>query len=116
MRFLGDENFPGAGVAALRRRGHDVLSIGEVSRGANDAAVLDLATREAGIILTFDKDFGELARKSKLPDACGVILFRIPLPAPPPQPANASQSSLEDARIGRGISASSSPAAFACGG
>jgi hypothetical protein len=82
MRFLADENFPGAGVAALRRRGHDVLSIGEVSRGANDAAVLDLATREGRIILSFDKDFGELARKSRLPDACGVILFRMPLSAP----------------------------------
>jgi predicted nuclease of predicted toxin-antitoxin system len=62
MRFLADENFPGA--------------------GASDTAVLDLATQGRRIILTFDKDFGELARKSKLPDACGVILFRIPLPAP----------------------------------
>ena len=82
MRFLADENFPGAGVAALRRLGHDVLSIGEVLRGASDMAVLDLAMRERRTILTFDKDFGELARKSKLPDACGVILFRMPLPAP----------------------------------
>jgi hypothetical protein len=48
MRFLADENFPGAGVAALRRLGRDVISIGEVSRGASDAAVLDLATREGG--------------------------------------------------------------------
>ncbi len=82
MRFLADENFPGAGAVALRRLGHDVLWIGEVSRGASDVAVLELAARESWIILTFDKDFGELARKSKLPDACGVILFRIPLPAP----------------------------------
>jgi hypothetical protein len=82
MRFLADENFPGAGVAALRGLERDVLSIGEVSRGASDAAVLDLAAREGRIILTFDKDFGELARKSKLPDACGVILFRMSLPAP----------------------------------
>ena len=82
MRFLADENFPGAGVAALRRLGHDVLSIGEGLRGASDSAVLDLATREYRVILTFDKDFGEIANKSKLRDACGVILFRMPLPAP----------------------------------
>ena len=82
MRFLADENFPGAGVAALGRLGHDVSWIGEVMRGASDIAVLDLATRERRIILTFDKDFGELARKSKLPAASGVILFRVRLPAP----------------------------------
>ncbi len=85
MRFLADENFPAAGVAALRRLGRDVLSIGEVLRGASDVAVLELTTRESRIILTFDKDFGELARKSKLPEACGVVLFRIPLPAPAAQ-------------------------------
>jgi hypothetical protein len=82
MRFLIDENFPGAGVAALRRLGHDVRWIGEVLRGASDMTVLDLAVRERRIILTFDKDFGELAKKSKLADACGVVLFRLPLPAP----------------------------------
>jgi hypothetical protein len=35
---------------------------------------------ESRILLTFDKDFRELARVSGLPAACGVILFRIPMP------------------------------------
>ena len=82
MRFLADENLPGACVAALRRLGRDVVWIAEASSGATDAFVLEFAARDGRIVLTFDKDFGELARKSKLPDACGVILFRIPLPAP----------------------------------
>lgn len=32
---------------------------------------------EARVLVTFDKDFGELAFRSDLPAACGVALFRI---------------------------------------
>ena len=31
-------------------------------------------------MLTFDKDFGELARNAVLPAICGVLMFRIPIP------------------------------------
>ena len=34
------------------------------------------------ILLTFDKDFGELARGSVLPRTCGVVLIRMPMPKP----------------------------------
>jgi hypothetical protein len=61
MRFLADENFPGDGVNALRLEGHDVLWISETASGATDARVLEMAQAEARILLTFDKDFGELA-------------------------------------------------------
>jgi hypothetical protein len=40
------------------------------------------AAREERILLTFDKDFGELAKASPLPAGCGVILLRIPMPRP----------------------------------
>ncbi len=46
--------------------------------GSSDAEVLSLAASEQRILLTFDKDFGELARASALPSACGVILLRVP--------------------------------------
>ena len=36
----------------------------------------------ARILLTFDKDFGELARGSALPRTCGVVLLRMPMPKP----------------------------------
>lgn len=36
--------------------------------------------REQRILLTFDKDFGELAFASRLPASCGIILFRISMP------------------------------------
>jgi hypothetical protein len=38
--------------------------------------------REHRILLTFDKDFGELARGSALPRTCGVVLLRMPMPKP----------------------------------
>ncbi|HEY2137792.1 MAG TPA: DUF5615 family PIN-like protein, partial [Xanthobacteraceae bacterium] len=40
------------------------------------------AIREQRILLTFDKDFGELARASALSAPCGVVLLRTPMPKP----------------------------------
>ena len=80
MRFLANENFPGAAVTALEAAGHDVVWVRIAAPGATDADVLAWAAREERILLTFDKDFGELARGSALPLACGVVLLRTPMP------------------------------------
>ncbi|MFO1103279.1 MAG: DUF5615 family PIN-like protein [Methylocystis sp.] len=80
MRFLADENFPAEGVFALRRAGRDVVWICETASGASDEAVLALATGERRILLTFDKDFGELARRADFARSCGIILFRLATP------------------------------------
>jgi predicted nuclease of predicted toxin-antitoxin system len=82
MRFLANENFPGAAVVALEAAGHDVVWLRAAAPGTSDADVLAWAVREERILLTFDKDFGELARGSRLPRTCGVVLFRVPLPKP----------------------------------
>jgi len=82
MRFLADENFPGAAVTVLGAAGHDVAWVGAVVAGASDPDVLAWAAREERILLTFDKDFGELAKGSALPPGCGVILLRMPMPRP----------------------------------
>jgi predicted nuclease of predicted toxin-antitoxin system len=79
MRFLADENFPGAAVDALVRAGHDVVWIGTIAPGMPDGEVFRWAARESRIILTFDKDFGEIARGASLPDDCGIVLFRLPM-------------------------------------
>ena len=50
--------------------------------GAADPDVLAWAAREERILLTFDKDFGELAKGSALPHTCGVVLLRTPMPTP----------------------------------
>lgn len=82
MRFLADENFPGAAVAALRSAGNDVVWIKTTAPGSSDPEVLAWAARDERILLTFDKDFGELAKASALPATCGIILLRIPMPRP----------------------------------
>lgn len=80
MRFLADENFPGDAVIALRSADHDVAWIRTDNPGCSDEEVLGIALRENRIVLTFDKDFGELAWRSALPATCGIVLFRMPLP------------------------------------
>src|SRR5271165_2489486 len=82
MRFLANENFPGSAVAALQASGHDVIWIRTAAQGSTDPSVLAWAAREERILLTFDKDFGELAKGSALPSGCGVILLRLPMPRP----------------------------------
>ena len=81
MNFLADENFPGDAVAALRLQGHDVCWVRTESSGISDPEVLTRAQTENRILLTFDKDFGELAFRSGLPASCGIILFRIKTPS-----------------------------------
>ncbi|MDD1521422.1 MULTISPECIES: DUF5615 family PIN-like protein [Bradyrhizobium] len=81
-RFLADENFPGSAVDAVRASGHDVIWIRASAPGSSDREVLAQASHEQRILITFDKDFGELAKASSLPTACGIVLLRIPPPAP----------------------------------
>jgi predicted nuclease of predicted toxin-antitoxin system len=82
MRFLANENIPGAAIEALRAVGNDVVWIRVDAPGSSDPQVLARAAREQRILLTFDKDFGELAKASPLAARCGVILLRIPMTRP----------------------------------
>jgi predicted nuclease of predicted toxin-antitoxin system len=82
VRFLANENFPGAAVAALAAAAHDIVWVRTSAPGMRDADVLDWARREQRVLLTFDKDFGGLAGGSLLPAGCGVVLFRTPMPKP----------------------------------
>jgi predicted nuclease of predicted toxin-antitoxin system len=77
MRLLADENFPKSAVEALREAGHDVAWVSEETSGIADSAVLARAIAEERILLTMDKDFGELAFRERLPASCGVILLRV---------------------------------------
>ena len=82
LRILANENVPGPVLLALRQRGHDVASVKEIMRGSGDRAVLERAQAEQRLVVTFDKDFGELAFRFGLPAACGVVLFRLAGPTP----------------------------------
>jgi predicted nuclease of predicted toxin-antitoxin system len=77
MRFFADENFLGDAVTLLRKRSHDVLWAVEVAAGEDDKKILARAQTETRIVLTFDKDFGELAFKNREPASHGIILFRL---------------------------------------
>lgn len=77
MRFLANENFPLVAVEALRQQGHDILWIRIEAPGSRDVTVLEMAQAEERILLTFDRDFGELAFRVGLPATIGIILFRL---------------------------------------
>jgi predicted nuclease of predicted toxin-antitoxin system len=81
MRFLANENVPFDAVEALRQQGHDVAWIRTESPGISDPEVLSRAQTEDRILLTFDKDFGELAFREERVATVGIILFRIKTPS-----------------------------------
>lgn len=96
MRFLADENFPRSAAIALSDLGHDVIQIGVASPGTSDLDIIAWAAREGRILLTFDKDFGEITRGVNVPLSCGVVLFRLPMP--PTKDVGPNLASLIDGR------------------
>lgn len=81
MRILANENIPEDAVVALRERGHDVAWVRTDAPGSSDIKVLECAQREERIVITFDKDFGELAFRMRIPSVRGIVLFRISAPS-----------------------------------
>jgi predicted nuclease of predicted toxin-antitoxin system len=94
MILLADENFPRPAVEALRQAGLDVLWIAESNPGAPDYEVLALAVSTGRTLLTFDKDFGELAYRRRLPAPCGIVLFRL-TPQSPDEAASIALSAIQ---------------------
>lgn len=76
MKFLGDENLDWQIVERLRLDGHEVLYVVEMQPGIPDDKVLNLANNESAILLTSDKDFGELVFRLRR-IAAGVVLIRL---------------------------------------
>ena len=85
MRWLANENMPLATVRRLCAAGHDVAAIIEDAPDSDDTTVLARAAQEDRIILTFDRVYGELIYKRRLPPL-GVVYFRI-IPAIAEEPA-----------------------------
>lgn len=75
MRIYADASVYRGVIAALRRRGLDVRSGAEERASAPDPDVLATATELSRILITEDKDFGDLVVRQGLA-ACGVILLR----------------------------------------
>jgi predicted nuclease of predicted toxin-antitoxin system len=76
VKFLADENIHGDIVAWLRSQGQDVLYAAESLTGTSDDELLSTARREDRILITDDKDFGELVFHRRLITR-GVVLLRL---------------------------------------
>jgi len=65
VRFLADESCDFAVVRALRIAGHDIHAVAEPLPGLDDAAVMSMALCERRVLLTEDKDFGQLCMRMR---------------------------------------------------
>jgi len=77
VRLVADENCDFSVVIDLRAAGYDVVSITEQMAGADDEAVIDFARSERRLLVTEDKDFGQLVFAAAKQNS-GVILIRYP--------------------------------------
>jgi len=76
VKFLADESVDYQIVDHLRQDGHEIWYVAEMQPGISDDAVLDEANKKMAILLTSDKDFGELVfRQGRI--SWGVLLIRL---------------------------------------
>jgi len=74
--LLADEGVDREIVESLRADGHSVIYMAEGGSGAADPKVLNLAVEHRSVLITSDKDFGELVfRRSQV--SHGVLLIRL---------------------------------------
>jgi predicted nuclease of predicted toxin-antitoxin system len=76
MRFVADESVDGNVVRALRSAGHEVMYIADEMSSTNDPDVLAFAVGRNEVLLTEDKDFGEIVHNRRHQHA-GVVLMRM---------------------------------------
>jgi len=58
--IIADENIDGSLVEKLRTKNYEVIYIREFSPGMKDRDIVTFVKNKSGILLTEDKDFGEL--------------------------------------------------------
>lgn len=76
MNLFADESVDRPIVERLRRDGHDVVYVAELAPGIVDNEVLQGANSRSAVLVTTDKDFGELVfRQGALHS--GVVLVRL---------------------------------------
>jgi predicted nuclease of predicted toxin-antitoxin system len=76
MRLLADENVSRLVVARLRNAGFDVMSIAETRSGASDYDILAAASSKGRVLITEDRDFGEMVVRKRL-RVHGVVLMEL---------------------------------------
>jgi predicted nuclease of predicted toxin-antitoxin system len=76
LKFLADVNIESGIISGLRTDGHDVIWMLEKNKYLTDEEILNMARDENRIVLTNDKDFGEIVYRLKL-ISNGIVLFRV---------------------------------------
>jgi predicted nuclease of predicted toxin-antitoxin system len=72
MKLLLDTCIWGGAADELRMRGHDVVWSGNWDEDPGDEEILTIALAQGRILVTLDKDFGELAVVRRVPH-CGIL-------------------------------------------
>lgn len=76
MRFVVDESVDAPVYEALRSAGHEVYAVIENCPRCSDEDVLQIAFERLAILITQDKDFGELSFRMRKPHH-GIVLLRL---------------------------------------
>jgi predicted nuclease of predicted toxin-antitoxin system len=76
MKIVADEGIDRQVVERLRHESHEVIYVAELAPGINDDGVLQLANERDALLLTADKDFGELVFRLNRA-AGGIVLMRL---------------------------------------
>jgi predicted nuclease of predicted toxin-antitoxin system len=76
MNILADESVDHPVYEALKENGFNIKHIAFIGSGSTDTDVLDIAWRQKRVLLSVDKDFGELAFRAKKPSH-GIVLYRL---------------------------------------
>jgi predicted nuclease of predicted toxin-antitoxin system len=81
-RFLANENVPADAVRAAQSAGIDLLWVRDLNPGASDDVILSCAVAEDRVLVTFDKDFGQMVFDLGRTASPGIVLLR-PRPRSP---------------------------------
>lgn len=76
MNLLADESVDFGIIEALRTQGYKVEAIIEINPSIDDDEILEIAIEKDSLLLTEDKDFGELTYRLKKPNR-GILLIRL---------------------------------------
>jgi predicted nuclease of predicted toxin-antitoxin system len=77
MRLLADEDIPRPSVVLIRADGHDVHAIAESHPSELDIDVLAIARTEGRVLVTRDRDFGDLIFKDRLLPPPAILYVRL---------------------------------------
>ena len=76
VKLLANENFPAPAIRRLRAEGVDVLSVAELMPASSDVEVLAFARQEGRWIVTFDRDYGDMVIRHRMPPPPAILYLR----------------------------------------